>query len=681
MRIDWRAEMARSEARVVRAEKAIGDAKAHLRTLEKDLEKARKADRETRRAFIDGRQNLPLFDAAEPSEAPAEKAEPDQVVGTHAVGVERSVPAAPEGTPEGWYVEPLRGGPFLGRVVAAGEGHALDVAKDQWPDVEGGLLVRRVSEIAAAVERARAVREDLKLLGAPGDSARSEAMLRAGAPVFAEGPEYGVFDADGKAVLTEAGAQAFGQALREAVDGPGLELEFTAQQPGGREVMTAGEKREVEEAMSAIAGGPMKLTLIDAGTRERRPTDSDAQASLRAALHRVQGCESRWAAAIENGEDDAALLTTIAQEFGPTGVGAADGVGYRVQGGKAPKFWVGFGATGKPDLQGKALVQAVRELMGVPLPYGKQPPKPRKTTAKLAGASKVPTATVEAPDEAERVGCRKAEPTAAPTWRDANVGHLRALTPAQTTELKKFGIETVGALADAVAKGYICRPEGMSTKAYTEAEVALREHFRTASDGPSPEPTTAPALIGQYKVGPVFYHVGGGPFPDYKPPKPEAEREPGAPVRTMPEAARTRLDDQAAARRRAELTDAYLAEALWPADRKTRWNELRKAGAANGEIAAELLNLWPRLHTHVEGSPGEPGYTIVGGGWPVFWLGSQVAGPNRPTVLPPGLHGPELMDAIRRVLRIPDAGGPGLDLAEAAAEAKAKKSRKKGAKV
>lgn len=95
---------------------------------------------------------------------------------------------------------------------------------------------------------------------------------------------------------------------------------------------------------------------------------------LHRALHRVEGAAERWRERREKGTTDAELRGFVGYEFG---VGGASGnvrtgsPGYQVDGGKRPKFWLGYvGRSRKPDLTGAKLLAKVREVLGIGQPKG-----------------------------------------------------------------------------------------------------------------------------------------------------------------------------------------------------------------------------------------------------------------------------------------------------------------------
>lgn len=104
-------------------------------------------------------------------------------------------------------------------------------------------------------------------------------------------------------------------------------------------------------------------------TADPVPDESPDDEDLRHALHSTEGAAGRWAESIAGGESDESLKRRIASEFGDWGSFTTDLSSCTYQGGRNPRIW--FGArSGKPSLQGKALVARVRDLLAVPLPEG-----------------------------------------------------------------------------------------------------------------------------------------------------------------------------------------------------------------------------------------------------------------------------------------------------------------------
>lgn len=106
-------------------------------------------------------------------------------------------------------------------------------------------------------------------------------------------------------------------------------------------------------------------------TAELDPFDCE----LIAAVHNMQGARGRWKQRIRDGMTDGALGEAIAYEFGSYhGSHGPNRPGHEAKGGKHPGFWVGDRAGNrKPDLAGKALVDAVRRLLVIPLPSAPAP--------------------------------------------------------------------------------------------------------------------------------------------------------------------------------------------------------------------------------------------------------------------------------------------------------------------
>jgi hypothetical protein len=95
-------------------------------------------------------------------------------------------------------------------------------------------------------------------------------------------------------------------------------------------------------------------------------------AALLHALNSFQGCADRWDARRARGMTDAELRQAIAMEFGAHSGSSMHGGWIAV--GSGPSFWCGFERGRKPDLSGKELLDAVRELLDVRVtPQGRAP--------------------------------------------------------------------------------------------------------------------------------------------------------------------------------------------------------------------------------------------------------------------------------------------------------------------
>lgn len=128
-----------------------------------------------------------------------------------------------------------------------------------------------------------------------------------------------------------------------------------------------GPWRAVVEAVEAIRAPRSDANANS--TKAPRPGESEFDRELRASLHNTEGWDARWAAAVATGLTDAELTERIGQAYGTEGASSGPGrEGHRYAGGSKPRFW--FGArydNGRgPDLQGAALRDKVRELLGIP---------------------------------------------------------------------------------------------------------------------------------------------------------------------------------------------------------------------------------------------------------------------------------------------------------------------------
>lgn len=96
--------------------------------------------------------------------------------------------------------------------------------------------------------------------------------------------------------------------------------------------------------------------------------------SLHRALHSFSEAKERWAQRCATGLTDSDLAWAIGKEFGEWGQQSYGPGNTHMGKSKEPKIWFGSQASEtpgkyrKPDLQGKALVDAVREFLCVPFP-------------------------------------------------------------------------------------------------------------------------------------------------------------------------------------------------------------------------------------------------------------------------------------------------------------------------
>jgi len=99
--------------------------------------------------------------------------------------------------------------------------------------------------------------------------------------------------------------------------------------------------------------------------------------SLNRALHSFSGAAERWVERRAAGMTDEDLAWAIGKEFGEWGSQSCGPGNTHMGKSKDPKIWFGNQAdkSGKrraPDLHGKALVAAVRELLGISMPKAAQ---------------------------------------------------------------------------------------------------------------------------------------------------------------------------------------------------------------------------------------------------------------------------------------------------------------------
>lgn len=101
-----------------------------------------------------------------------------------------------------------------------------------------------------------------------------------------------------------------------------------------------------------------------------QPDPDDFNKRLRDQLHSMAGASDRWQKRRQDGLSDDELKTAIGYEFGIGGGSSGPNMtpAYHA-GGKNPRYWYNsMGPNGKPALQGKALINAVRDLLEIPFP-------------------------------------------------------------------------------------------------------------------------------------------------------------------------------------------------------------------------------------------------------------------------------------------------------------------------
>lgn len=101
------------------------------------------------------------------------------------------------------------------------------------------------------------------------------------------------------------------------------------------------------------------------------PEPTPVEEALIYALHSFSEAKARWSARRSKGLDEQGLKEAISYELGIQGGrggwGRIPEVSYR--GGNNPAVWIGSAVChAKPTYQGRALLEAVRRLMKIPLP-------------------------------------------------------------------------------------------------------------------------------------------------------------------------------------------------------------------------------------------------------------------------------------------------------------------------
>jgi hypothetical protein len=195
----------------------------------------------------------------------------------------------------------------------------------------------------------------------------------------------------------------------------------------------------VVKAVRAAGGGSAPEPKTDRSP-DRPLTDEDLDKALLRSLHSFQGAAGRWKERKKSGLSDDALKAAIAFEFGSEGGSVGPGEpSIHVKGLTNPRFWASWeiNAIGKrkPDLSGKALLERVRKVMGIPTPKAAEL-LVSKTGGNFPGGPTVEPVT-------------RPEPTKplVDDWRTVGIEDLE-LSPEVTGALSRAGLTTAGAVAD-----------------------------------------------------------------------------------------------------------------------------------------------------------------------------------------------------------------------------------------
>ena len=106
--------------------------------------------------------------------------------------------------------------------------------------------------------------------------------------------------------------------------------------------------------------------------RSNWPMLSPMHKSLFSSCHSFQGCDDRWDMLRTTGADDDTLIKHIANEYGLGGGASGIDGEYRehsAKGGADPAFWydTAWMTSGPPTLRGQALINAVRNVLEIPI--------------------------------------------------------------------------------------------------------------------------------------------------------------------------------------------------------------------------------------------------------------------------------------------------------------------------
>lgn len=201
---------------------------------------------------------------------------------------------------------------------------------------------------------------------------------------------------------TDAGRQVV-EVFRSAKDDGPAVVRVTDKDSGEQVSLTKADtfNAAVKYADKVMVADRAPETHDLAGTKFDHPTfralATDEDRTLYAALHDIEGAMKRFDKLRASGATDPQLKEAIARSFGLQGgsgghreIGVLD---FDVKGGPdpsiaEPKFWSGAdakagGASGKPTLQGKPLIDAVRRVMQIPAPdvFTEAPKRAKERTA------------------------------------------------------------------------------------------------------------------------------------------------------------------------------------------------------------------------------------------------------------------------------------------------------------
>lgn len=140
--------------------------------------------------------------------------------------------------------------------------------------------------------------------------------------------------------------------------------------PQGAGVQESTQPKTAPEGAQPLIKG---RELAPPEPEEKGTPDVEAHKALYRSLHTFSGAGERWDKLVKKGATDEQIKKQIGYELGIQG----GGLNFSHKGGDNPRFYysegISGGAYGKPTLQGKALVNKVRDLLQIPRPEEAKP--------------------------------------------------------------------------------------------------------------------------------------------------------------------------------------------------------------------------------------------------------------------------------------------------------------------
>ena len=264
------------------------------------------------------------------------------------------------------------------------------------------------------------------------------------------------------------------------------EGKFTTTKGGGgpnRWSKAEAIKKAVEDAATGVIKGPTPAPK-EAEEKGGRPSypmkDTSIEAKLFDALHGFAEAKGRWDSRRKRGMTDEELKLAISEEFGISGGSSMHG-GHSQSGGKNPRFWdVNVPLQKKPTLQGKALINKVRDLMKIPA--AEKPVTPEKPKGDIGTIDKINVVGLSRALEEKLIGMILGEKRPLTNTDIKNlVAELYGVKPSELTLEKGYSHKKVQEAVEAALVRYARqviqtgRKKGRSEKAIYEQLQILYE--------------------------------------------------------------------------------------------------------------------------------------------------------------------------------------------------------------